>query len=51
MHLVEKFVKDRPYYYLIKTERRGKRVVTSRTVYLGDWKKVARLLDSGLCRP
>jgi transposase len=48
MHLVEKIIKGRPYYYLIKTERRGKRVVTSRTVYLGVWKKVAQLVENNI---
>lgn len=48
MHLVEKIIKHRPYYYLVKTERRGTRVVTTRTVYIGDWKKLARLVEGNI---
>jgi hypothetical protein len=32
MHLVVKKIKGREYFYLVEKERRGKRVVTSRTV-------------------
>lgn len=48
MHLVEKLIKGRPYYYLVKSERRGRRVVTSRTVYIGDWKKLAQLVERNM---
>lgn len=45
MHLVAKQVKGREYFYLIEKERRGDRVVTSRTVYVGDRQKLAELLQ------
>src|ERR687888_513942 len=45
MHLVTKQVKGHEYYYLIERERRGERVVTSRTVYIGNKQKLAELIQ------
>jgi transposase len=45
MHLVVKKIKGREYFYLVEKERRGKRVVTSRTVYVGDRQKLAELVQ------
>lgn len=45
MHLVSKQVKGHEYFYLIEKERRGSRVITSRTVYVGDRQKLAELLQ------
>lgn len=45
MHLVSKDVKGHQYFYLVEKERRGRRVVTSRTVYVGDRQKLAELLQ------
>jgi hypothetical protein len=45
MHLVVKQVKGREYFYLVEKERRGNRVVTSRTVYVGDRQKLAELVQ------
>lgn len=46
MHLVAKRVKGHQYFYLVEKERRGRRVVTSRTVYIGDQQKLAELLQA-----
>jgi transposase len=46
MHLVPKQVKGHEYWYLVKTARRGKRVVTTRTVYIGNRKKLSELLQA-----
>lgn len=48
MHLVEKNFDGRRYFYLIEKERRGKRVFTKRTVYIGDRQKLAELLQANL---
>lgn len=45
MHLVAKQVKGHEYFYLIEKQRRGHRVVTARTVYVGDRQKLADLLQ------
>ena len=45
MHLVAKQIKGREYFYLIEKERRGARVVTSRTVYVGNRQKLADLVQ------
>jgi transposase len=45
MHLVAKQVKGHEYFYLIEKQRRGHRVVTARTVYVGDRQKLAELLQ------
>ena len=45
MHLIAKSIKGREYFYLVEKERRGKRVVTSRTVYIGDRQKLAELVQ------
>lgn len=45
MHLVAKTVKGHVYYYLVEKERRGVRVVTTRTIYIGDWRKLAELVQ------
>jgi transposase len=45
MHLVTKQIKNREYFYLVEKERQGKRVVTSRTVYIGDRQKMVDLLQ------
>lgn len=44
MHLVAKKVKGHEYYYLVEKARRGSRVVTTKTVYIGDRKNLASLL-------
>jgi len=44
MHIVEKAFQGRKYYYMIEKARRGKRVVTSRTVYIGNWQKLTELV-------
>jgi transposase len=46
MHLVPKQVKGHEYWYLVKTARRGKRVVTTRTVYVGSRRRLAELLQA-----
>jgi len=43
MHLVAKQVKGHEYFYLVEKQRRGHRVVTARTVYIGDRQKLADL--------
>lgn len=45
MHLVTKTVKGCEYFYLVKKERRGKRVVTAKTVYVGNRQKLAELVE------
>jgi transposase len=45
MHLVKKVIKGSDYYYLVEKRRDGKRVRTSRTVYIGGWKKLAELVQ------
>ena len=45
MNLVTKQIKGHEYYYLIERERHGKRVVTSRTVYIGNRQKLAELIQ------
>lgn len=45
MHLVSKDVKGHQYFYLVEKERQGRRVITSRTVYIGDRQKLAELLQ------
>ena len=49
MHLVTKQVKGHEYYYLVEKERRGDRVFTCRTVYVGDRQKVAEMLQQSTC--
>lgn len=46
MHLVTKDVKGHQYFYLVEKERQGRRVITSRTVYVGDRQKLAELLQA-----
>lgn len=45
MHLISKAIKGHEYFYLVEKERRGKRVVTSRTVYVGNRQKLAELVQ------
>jgi transposase len=45
MHLVTKRIKGFEYFYLVKKERRGKRVVTAKTVYVGNRQKLADLVE------
>src|SRR3990172_1600547 len=45
MHLVAKQVKGREYFYLVEKARRAARVVTTRTVYIGDRQKLAELIQ------
>jgi len=45
MHLVAKQVNGHEYFYLVEKARREGRVVTARTVYIGD--RCARLLGRG----
>ena len=45
MHLVAKQVKGREYFYLVKKERRGNRLVTAKTVYVGNRQKLAELVE------
>jgi len=45
MHLVTKRIKGSDYFYLLKKERRGKRVVTAKTVYIGNRQRLAELLE------
>lgn len=45
MHLVTKTIKGCEYFYLVKKERRGRRVVTAKTVYVGNRKKLADLVE------
>ena len=35
MHVVEKIINGHPYFYLVEKARIGRRVVTSRTIYIG----------------
>jgi transposase len=46
VHLVTKQIKGHEYFYLVEKERRGDRVVTSRTVYVGDRKKLVDLVQT-----
>jgi hypothetical protein len=43
MHIVEKVFGNRRYYYWVEKARRGRRVVTTSTVYIGDWGKLTAL--------
>lgn len=45
MHLVTKRIKGSEYFYLVKKERRGTRVMTARTVYVGNRQKLAELVE------
>jgi transposase len=45
MHLVTKRIKGCDYFYLVKKERRGERVVTAKTVYVGNRQKLAELVE------
>lgn len=45
MHLVAKRVKGHEYFYLVEKARREGRVVTSRTVYIGDRQKLAEVIQ------
>jgi transposase len=45
MHLVTKRVKGHEYFYLVEKARRDGRVVTTRTVYIGDRQKLAELIQ------
>jgi transposase len=45
MHLVAKKVKGREYFYLVEKGRREGRVVTVRTVYIGDRQKLAEVVQ------
>lgn len=44
MHLVTKQVKGHEYYYLVEKGRKDGRVVTVRTVYIGDRQRLAALI-------
>jgi transposase len=44
VHLVAKQVKGHEYYYLVEKGRKAGRVVTVRTVYIGDRQKLAELI-------
>lgn len=46
MHLVTKRIKGCEYFYLVKKERRGDRVVTAKTVYVGNRQKLAELVEA-----
>lgn len=45
MHLVTKPIKGREYFYLVEKGRRGARVITTRTIYIGDRQKLAELVQ------
>jgi transposase len=45
MHLVAKQVKGREYFYLVEKARRDGRVVTTRTIYIGDRPKLTELIQ------
>ncbi len=45
MHLVAKQVKGHEYFYLVEKARREGRVVTARTVYIGDRQKLAEMIQ------
>jgi len=45
MHLVAKQVNGHEYFYLVEKARRGGRVMTARTVYIGDRQKLVELLQ------
>jgi hypothetical protein len=45
MFLVAKQIKGHEYFYLVERERQGKRVVTSRTIYVGNRQKLAEMLQ------
>src|SRR5437868_5872145 len=45
MHLISKRVKGCDYFYLVKKERRGRRVVTAKTLYIGNRQKLAELVE------
>jgi transposase len=45
VHLIAKQVKGHEYFYLVEKERHGSRVITSRTIYVGDRQKLAELLQ------
>lgn len=45
MHLVTKRIKGHEYFYLVEKARQGGRVVTVRTVYIGDRQKLAQLVQ------
>jgi hypothetical protein len=44
VHLVTKQVKGHEYYYLVEKGRKDGRVVTVRTVYIGDRQRLAALI-------
>jgi len=45
MHLVTKTIKGCEYFYLVSKERRGERVVTAKTIYVGNRQKLAALVE------
>lgn len=45
MHVVEKKINGHEYYYWVEKGRRGKRVITTRTIYIGNWAKLTALLQ------
>jgi len=45
MHVVAKTVKGHEYFYLVEKGREGGKVVTTRTIYIGDRKKLAALVQ------
>ena len=49
MHLVAKTINGSEYYYLVRKERRGARVVTAQTIYVGSREKLAQLAVQGAC--
>jgi hypothetical protein len=48
MHVISKQIKGNEYFYLVGKERRGKRVVTARTVYIGNRRKLADLVQQSV---
>ena len=48
MHLVAKNVKGHEYFYLVEKAWRDGKVVTARTIYLGNRQKLAGMLQTGL---
>jgi len=50
MHVVAKQVKGREYFYLVEKGRRDGRVVTTRTIYVGDRQKLAELIQMSTSR-
>ncbi|MCU0294136.1 MAG: IS1634 family transposase [Thermoanaerobaculaceae bacterium] len=45
MHLVTKVVKGHEYFYLVEKARQGNRVFTAQTVYIGDRRRLAEMIQ------